>query len=156
QRFREGDRVGIPWLHRTCRECEFCRSGRENLCERAVFTGWTADGGYAEFVVAPEDFAYPIPQGFGEMQAAPLLCAGIIGFRTLRLAGVGPGGALAMYGFGAAAHVAIQVARHWNIAVYAFTRDPHHRQLALDLGAAWAGGAADDPPARVDAALIFA
>ncbi|SPF43984.1 putative alcohol dehydrogenase AdhA [Candidatus Sulfopaludibacter sp. SbA4] len=155
-RFRTGTRVGVPWLHRTCGVCEYCRSGRENLCERAVFTGWMVDGGYAEYVVAPEDFVYALPEGFGDIHVAPLLCAGIIGFRTLRLSGVQPGGSLAMYGFGAAAHVAIQVARHWGISVYAISRDARHQQLARDLGAVWAGGSNDDPPVKLDGALIFA
>ena len=155
-RFQPGARVGIPWLHRTCGVCEYCRTQRENLCERAEFTGWTADGGYAEYAIAPEDFVYALPDGFSDLHVAPLLCAGIIGFRTLRLSGIQPGGRLGMYGFGAAAHVAIQVARHWQIEVYAVTRDPRHRQLALDLGAAWAGGSEDRPPVPLDAALIFA
>jgi len=114
------------------------------------------DGGYAEYVVAPEDFVYALPEGFGDIHVAPLLCAGIIGFRTLRLSGVQPGGCLAMYGFGAAAHVAIQVARHWGISVYAISRDARHQQLARDLGAVWAGGSNDDPPVKLDGALIFA
>lgn len=155
-RFQPGVRVGIPWLHRTCGICEYCRAGRENLCEKATFTGWVADGGYAEYALAEEGFVYPLPGGFGDLHVAPLLCAGIIGFRTLRLSGIEPGGRLGMYGFGAAAHVAIQVARHWEIEVYAFTRDARHRQLALDLGAAWAGGSSDRPPVKLDAALIFA
>jgi propanol-preferring alcohol dehydrogenase len=122
-----------------------------------VFTGWMVDGGYAEYVVAPEDFVYALPEGASDLHVAPLLCAGIIGFRTtLRLSGVRPGGRLAMYGFGAAAHVAIQVARYWNIGVYAMSRDPRHRKLALDLGAVWAGGSDDEPPEKVDAAMIFA
>jgi propanol-preferring alcohol dehydrogenase len=148
--------VGVAWLHHTCGACEYCRAGRENLCERAEFTGWTVDGGYAEYVVAPEDFVYALPEGFSDEHAAPLLCAGIIGFRTLRISGVAPGGSLAIYGFGAAAHVAIQVARHWGMQVYAFSREPRHRQLALELGAVWAGGSADAPPREVDGALIFA
>jgi propanol-preferring alcohol dehydrogenase len=155
-RFQPGARVGIPWLHQTCGICEYCRAGRENLCERGVFTGWMVDGGYAEYVVAPEDFVYALPEGFSDLHVAPLLCAGIIGFRTLRLSGVQPGGRLAMYGFGAAAHVAIQVARYWNIGVYAISRDPRHRKLALDLGAVWAGGSDDQPPEKLDAAMIFA
>ena len=155
-RFQPGARVGIPWLYQTCGVCEYCRAARENLCERAVFTGWMVDGGYAEYVVAPEDFVYALPEGFSNLHVAPLLCAGIIGFRTLRLSGVEPGGRLAIYGFGAAAHVAIQVARHWNIGVYAMSRDPRHRKLALDLGAVWAGESDDEPPEKVDAAMIFA
>jgi propanol-preferring alcohol dehydrogenase len=155
-RFQPGARVGIPWLHQTDGVCEYCRSARENLCERAVFTGWMVDGGYAEYVVAPEDFVYALPEGFSDLHVAPLLCAGIIGFRTLRLSGVQPGGRLAIYGFGAAAHVAIQVARSWNIGVYAMSRDPRHRKLALDLGAVWTGGSDDTPPEKLDAAMIFA
>lgn len=155
-RFRPGARVGIPWLHRTCGVCEFCRSHRENLCERAEFTGWTADGGYAEYAAAPEDFVYALPEGFSDLHVAPLLCAGIIGFRTMRLSGIQPGGRLGMYGFGAAAHVAIQVAQHWGIEVYAITRDERHRKLARDLGAVWAGDSGDTPPELLDAALIFA
>jgi propanol-preferring alcohol dehydrogenase len=155
-RLAAGTRVGIPWLHHTDGTCEYCRSGRENLCENASFTGWTVDGGFAEYICAPEDFVYILPEGFGDLHVAPLLCAGIIGFRTLRLSGVQPGGTLGMYGFGAAAHVAIQVARHWNIAVYAFSRDARHQQLAKELGAAWFGGSFDEPPVKLDAALIFA
>lgn len=155
-RFAVGARVGIPWLHRTDGVCEYCRSGRENLCEHAEFTGWTVDGGYAEFVRAPEDFVYALPEGFPDLHVAPLLCAGIIGFRTLRLSGVQPGGSLAMYGFGAAAHVCIQVARYWNMRVFAVTRHERHQKLARDLGAVWAGGSNDEPPEKVDAALIFA
>jgi len=155
-RFPMGARVGVPWLHQTCGVCEYCRSGRENLCERALFTGWMVDGGYAEYLLAPEDFVYSLPEGFPDLHVAPLLCAGIIGFRTLRLSGVEPGGSLAIYGFGGAAHIAIQVARHWKIAVFAFSRNQHHQQLALDLGAAWAGGSFDQPPVKLDGALIFA
>jgi propanol-preferring alcohol dehydrogenase len=156
ERFRPGARVGIAWLRRTCGACEYCRSGRENLCERAEFTGWTADGGYAGYLTAPEDFVYALPEGFSDLDAAPLLCAGIIGFRALRLSGAQPGGGLGIYGFGAAAHVAIQVARYWKMSVYAFSRDARHRELALDLGAVWAGDSFDEPPARLDAAIVFA
>jgi propanol-preferring alcohol dehydrogenase len=158
-RFKIGDRVGIPWLHQTCGVCEFCREGKENLCENATFTGWLVNGGYAEYAVAPADFVYPIPEAFGDEEAAPLLCAGIIGFRSLRLSGVtgpSPGKHLGIYGFGAAAHIAIQVARHWSVDVYAFTRDARHRRLAYDLGAVWAGGSDDDPSVKLDSAIIFA
>ncbi|MGO4881973.1 MAG: zinc-dependent alcohol dehydrogenase family protein [Bryobacteraceae bacterium] len=155
-RFRAGARVGVAWLHRTDGVCEYCRSGRENLCPNAAFTGYSVDGGYAEYIVAPENFVYPIPDGFSDMAAAPLLCAGIIGFRSLRLSGIQPGGTLGLYGFGAAAHVAIQVARHWGVKVYAMTRDQRHRQLARELGAAWAGASDDQPPEKLDAAIIFA
>ena len=156
KRFRVSDRVGIPWLHRTDQSCEFCRAGAENLCDHPLFTGYTADGGYAEYAVAPEDFVYAIPESFTDDQAAPLLCAGIIGFRCLRLADVGRGAKLAFYGFGAAAHLAIQVARHWGVEVYACTRGAKHQQLARELGAVWVGEAADEPPAILDAAIIFA
>ena len=153
---RIGARAGIAWLHRTDGTCQYCRSGAENLCDHPSFTGYTVDGGYAEYVVAPEDFVYAIPQGFADEQAAPLLCAGIIGFRSLRLSGIKPGGKLGFYGFGAAAHVAIQVARYWNVEVYAMTRDVRHQKLAMELGAKWAGGTFDQPPAELDAAIIFA
>jgi propanol-preferring alcohol dehydrogenase len=155
-RFKPGDRVGIAWLHRACGVCEYCASGRENLCDQPEFTGWTVDGGFAEYAVVPESFAYRIPDAFADLDAAPLLCAGIIGFRSLRLSGIQPGGRLGLYGFGAAAHVAIQVARHWNIEVYAFTRDARHQHLALELGAAWAGAPSAAPPARLDSAILFA
>src|SRR5579862_5184523 len=155
-RFALGARVGVPWLHSTDLTCEFCRSGRENLCDHPTFTGYTVDGGYAEFAVAPEAFVYPIPESFPDEQAAPLLCAGIIGFRCLRLSGIGRGGKLAFYGFGSAAHVAIQVARHWGVEVYAATRGEKHQQLALQLGAVWAGEATDAPPEKLDAAIVFA
>jgi alcohol dehydrogenase, propanol-preferring len=154
--FRAGDRVGIAWLHSTCRTCEYCRAGKENLCEHAEFTGYTVDGGYAECAVAPEQFAYPIPPSFSDEQAAPLLCAGIIGFRCLRLSGIQAGQRLAFYGFGAAAHVAIQVARHWGVEAYACTREAKHQELARELGAAWAGGATEAPPAKMDASILFA
>jgi propanol-preferring alcohol dehydrogenase len=128
----------------------------ENLCDQPVFTGYTVDGGYAEYVLAEESFIYPIPEGFDDEQAAPLLCAGIIGFRSLRLSGIQRGGRLGLYGFGAAAHVAIQVARYWGAEVYACTRDARHQKLALELGAIWAGGTVDSPPHALDSAIIFA
>lgn len=155
-RFPAGTRVGIGWLHRTDQTCEYCRTGAENLCDHPEFTGYTVNGGYAEYAVAPEDFVYAISEQFSDEQAAPLLCAGIIGFRSLRLAGVKPGGRLALYGFGSAAHVAIQVARHGGVEVYAVTRDAKHQELALSLGARWAGDAAAKIPAELDAAIIFA
>jgi propanol-preferring alcohol dehydrogenase len=155
-RFRVGDRVGVAWLHRTCGVCEFCRAGKENLCDAPTFTGYTVDGGYAEYILAPEKFAYAIHENLTDEQAAPLLCAGIIGFRSLRLSGIEPGGKLGLYGFGAAAHLAIQVARHWKVSVYAMTRDARHQKLALEMGAVWAGGTVDEPPAKLDAAVVFA
>lgn len=157
--FHRGDRVGVPWLNRTCGQCEFCRGDQENLCENATFTGYQVNGGYAEFLVAPAAFLYAIPDGFDDFSAAPLLCAGIIGFRSLRLSGLrgpSPGRRLGLYGFGAAAHVALQVARHWGVEVYAFTRDRRHQDLALELGAAWAGFSEDRPPHQMDSIIIFA
>jgi alcohol dehydrogenase, propanol-preferring len=151
-----GARVGVAWLHRTDGTCEYCKSGAENLCDNPLFTGYSVNGGYAEFIVAPEDFVYAIPEGFPDEQAAPLLCAGIIGFRSLRLSGVQGGGRLGFYGFGAAAHVAIQVAQHWGAEVFASTRDARHQKLALELGALWAGGTFDEPPKKLDAAIVFA
>jgi propanol-preferring alcohol dehydrogenase len=156
RRFSIGARVGIAWLHRTDGTCEYCRSGAENLCDHPLFTGYSVDGGYAEYIVAPQDFVYTIPEEFPDEQAAPLLCAGIIGFRSLRLSGVKAGARLGFYGFGAAAHVAIQVARHWGVEVFASTRDARHQKLALYLGAVWAGGTFDEPPKKLDAAIVFA
>lgn len=155
-RFRPGQRVGIAWLHGTDGTCRYCRSGAENLCDHPEFTGYTVDGGYAEYVVAREQFVYEIPENFKDEQAAPLLCAGIIGFRSLRLSGIGAGVKLGLYGFGAAAHVAIQVARHWGAEVYAATRDARHQRLAMELGAKWAGGTLAAPQAELDAAIVFA
>jgi propanol-preferring alcohol dehydrogenase len=151
-----GDRVGVPWLGWTDGDCRYCRSGRENLCDRARFTGYTLDGGYAELAVADERFCLPLPEGYPDLQAAPLLCAGLIGFRTLRLAGDGE--RLGIYGFGAAAHILCQVARHEGRRVFAFTRpgDAEGRAFALDLGAEWAGDSTAVPPEELDAALIFA
>jgi len=151
-----GTRVGIAWLNRTDGTCAYCRGGAENLCDHPDFTGYTVDGGYAEYIVAPEQFVYEIPEKFTDRQAAPLLCAGIIGFRCLRLSGIQAGGKLGFYGFGAAAHVAIQVARHWNVDVYASSRDERHQELALELGAKWAGGTLAEPPVKLDAAIVFA
>lgn len=156
RRFSLGDRVGIAWLRSTCGTCAFCAAGRENLCERSAYTGWTADGGYAEYCCVPEAFAYAIPPGFDDAEAAPLLCAGIIGYRALRRSHVQPGGRLALYGFGSSAHITLQIARHWGCRVYVSTRDPAHQRLARDLGAAWAGGATEPLPERVDGAIIFA
>jgi propanol-preferring alcohol dehydrogenase len=151
-----GDRVGVAWLRSTCGTCRPCVGGRENLCERAEFTGYHADGGYAEYAVAPADYVYAIPDGFGDVEAAPLLCAGIIGYRALQRSGVAPGGRLLMYGFGSSAHITLQVAVARGVEVYVCTRAPAHRALACALGAAWAGEAADRPPAAADGAIIFA
>jgi propanol-preferring alcohol dehydrogenase len=156
RRFRAGDRVGVPWLGWTCGECRYCRSGRENLCDRARFTGYQRDGGYAELAVADERFCFPIPDGYPDLQAAPLLCAGLIGYRTLKLAGEGE--RLGIYGFGAAAHIVCQVALHQGRRVFAFTRagDEAAQGFALELGAEWAGDALGPAPEELDAALIFA
>jgi propanol-preferring alcohol dehydrogenase len=155
-RYHPGQRVGVPWLYKTCGQCEFCRQGLENLCADAQFTGLHADGGYAEAMVVPEGFAYPIPDAFSDVAAAPLLCAGIIGYRALKLSRIRPGQRLGMYGFGGSAHVTIQVARHWGCEVYVFTRSKGHQELARELGAAWVGRAEDTPPAKVHGAVIFA
>jgi propanol-preferring alcohol dehydrogenase len=153
---RPGDRVGVGWLSSTCGECAFCRSGRENLCRLARFTGRDRDGGYAERMTAPAVAAYRLPQRFSALQAAPLLCAGVIGYRTLRLSGARPGGRLGLFGFGASAHLVIQVARHEGCEVFVFTREALHRELAREMGAAWVGETGDDPGVLLDAAAIFA
>jgi propanol-preferring alcohol dehydrogenase len=152
----EGQRVGIAWLQRTCGNCEFCRTGRENLCLRARFTGYQLDGGYAEYALVPAHYAYPIPAVFSDEEAAPLLCAGIIGFRALRLSGIQPGQRLGLYGFGASAHIAIQIARHWGCDVYVSSLREEHRALARELGAKWVGGTLDRPPDPLHASILFA
>ena len=156
ERFQVGQRVGVPWLGWTCGECEYCHSGRENLCDRARFTGYQIDGGYAELTVADQRFCFPLPPSYSDVEAAPLLCAGLIGYRTLRLAG--DGARLGIYGFGAAAHILAQVARHQGRRIFAFTRpgDQAAQQFARSLGAEWAGGSDEMPPELLDAALIFA
>ena len=153
---KEGDRVGIAWLQDTCGRCEFCLSGRENLCRQATFTGYQADGGYADYAVLPARYAYPIPARFSDEEAAPLLCAGIIGYRALRLSGIKAGERLGLYGFGASAHIAIQIARHWGCSVYVCSLKEDHRALARELGAVWVGGAMDEPPEKLHGAIIFA
>ncbi|MEW6233245.1 MAG: zinc-binding alcohol dehydrogenase family protein, partial [Chloroflexota bacterium] len=155
-RFRPGERVGVPWLYSTCGVCDYCRRDRENLCDSARFTGYHLDGGYAEYTAVPGDFAHHMPERFSDSQAAPLLCAGVIGYRALRRSEVPRGGRLGLYGFGASAHIAIQVALHWGCQVYVFTRSQEHRGLARQLGAAWVGGAEEEPPSRLDSAVIFA
>jgi propanol-preferring alcohol dehydrogenase len=153
---RIGDRVGVPWLYSTCGECEYCRSEKENLCEGAKFTGYDVDGGFAEYVLVPAEFAYSLPANFSDEMAAPLLCAGVIGFRALRLCNIKPGERLGLYGFGASAHIVVQVARHWGCDVYAFSRSEHHRKLALELGAVWTGTAEMIPPHLLHSAISFA
>jgi propanol-preferring alcohol dehydrogenase len=159
--FALNDRVGIAWLNRTCGKCKYCLAGRENLCEQALFTGWSVNGGYAEYAVAPASFSYLIPNSFQDIQAAPLLCAGIIGYRCLRLTGLTEhewkGARLGIYGFGAAGHICIQLARSRGAEVYVCTRDrERHQALAHELGATWVGDAADNPPVNLDTAIIFA
>jgi propanol-preferring alcohol dehydrogenase len=151
-----GDRVGVPWLASTCGTCDYCRSDRENLCERGRFTGQHVDGGYAEFMIARAGFVYPLPYGYDELHAAPLLCSGVIGYRALRLAQVPPGGKLGLYGFGSSAHVTIQVAHHLGHECYVLTRGEAGQVHARALGAIWAGGPEDTPPAALDSAIIFA
>lgn len=155
-RFKRGDRVGMAWLYHTCGKCKYCLEGKENLCENALFTGYHVDGGYAQYTVVSQDFAYPIPDGFLDQQAAPLLCAGIIGYRALKLSEIKPKGTLGLYGFGASAHVAIQVAIHRGCEVFVFTRSKEHQRLAESLGAVWTGEAKDTPPQKLDSAIIFA
>lgn len=156
ERFAEGTRVGIPWLGWACGECRFCRSGRENLCDRARFTGYHRDGGYAELVAADERFCTPLPDSYSDLHVAPLLCAGLIGYRALRLAGDGE--RLGLYGFGASAHIVAQVARYQGRRVFAFTHagDEQAQSLALELGAEWAGDALGPAPEELDAAIVFA
>jgi propanol-preferring alcohol dehydrogenase len=153
---KEGDRVGIAWLQHTCGRCEFCLDRQENLCLHAKFTGYHVDGGYADYAVAPEAYTYPIPSAFSDDEAAPVLCAGIIGYRALRLSGVKPGQRLGLYGFGASAHIAIQVARHWGCTVFVCSLREEHRALARELGAVWVGEAADAPPEKLHGAIMFA
>lgn len=151
-----GDRVGIPWLFSACGECEYCQRGQENLCPHAKFTGFDVDGGFGEFMRADADYVLPLPEGLKDQEIAPLLCAGIIGYRSLHQADVGPRDRLGLVGFGASAHLAIQVAMHWDCEVYVFTRSQSHRELATRLGASWVGGAEDAAPAPLDRAVIFA
>lgn len=155
-RHREGDRVGVGWLNWSCGECEFCEEGLENLCPHARFTGLHADGGYAEYTVIDERFAYPLPDAFSDEETAPLLCAGIIGYRALRLSQIEPGQRLGLYGFGASAHLAIQAARHWECEVYVFTRSDDHRRHARELGAVYAGSAKDPSPEPLHGGVTFA
>jgi len=151
-----GTRVGVAWLHGTCESCDYCRSGSENLCGEARFTGYHVDGGFAEYLTAPADFVYPLPDRFSDLEAAPLLCAGIIGYRALRLSEARPGERLALFGFGASAHITLQIAVHRGCEVYVFSRSEAHRRLAVDLGAAWAGQAGEGAPAQAERAILFA
>jgi propanol-preferring alcohol dehydrogenase len=151
-----GDRLGVPWLYQTCGRCKYCVSGQENLCQNIQFTGVHANGGFAEYMVVHEQFAYPLPVSFDDPTVAPLLCAGVVGYRSLRLSQIKPGQRLGLYGFGASAHIIIQIARHWDCEVYVFTRSQRHRTLATKLGACWVGHADDDPGELMDSSIIFA
>jgi propanol-preferring alcohol dehydrogenase len=151
-----GDRVGVAWLHASCGACVYCQRGEENLCTAPRFTGYDEHGGYAEYIVAPEAFVYHLPSGVSSVQLAPLLCAGIIGYRALRRSDIRPGQRLGLYGFGASAHIVIQVARYWGCEVYVATRGDRHRKLAREMGAVWVGEATDTPPEKLNSAIIFA
>jgi len=155
-KFQPGEKAGAVWLYRTCGTCKYCRSGRENLCENAMFTGYHVDGGYAEYMVVDEDFAYHLPTNLPDPEIAPLMCGGVIGYRAFVLSEAKPGQVLGLYGFGNSAHITIQVARHLGIRVFVFTRSPGHQQHALELGAEWVGRAEDTPPEGIDSAIIFA
>jgi len=156
RRLKVGQRAGVAWLRHTCGACSYCKSGRENLCESSRFTGYHANGGYAEYAVVPEDFAYEIPDAFDDVSATPLLCAGIIGYRALKRSHLPDGGKLGIYGFGSSAHVVLQIAHHRGCEVYVVTRGEKHRDLARQMGAAWVGENAADMPVKVDSAIIFA
>lgn len=155
-RFKVGARVGIPWLHEACGVCEYCKRGQENLCPWARFTGYTAQGGYAEFTTIPEKFAVVIPDRFSDVEAAPLLCAGIVGYRSLKLSDLQHGERLGIFGYGGSADLCIQVARHWGCEIFVFTRSKEHQELARKRGAAWVGRSEEEPPAKLDRAIIFA
>ena len=156
--FQAGERVGVAWLRATCGSCHFCKTNRENLCDKARFTGWSANGGFAEYTVAPAQFLYKIPEGYPDIQAAPLLCAGIIGYRSLKLMNIQDwqGMRIGIYGFGAAGHIAIQLLKAWGAEVYVCTRDQNHQELALELGATWAGGTITSPSHLLQASVVFA
>jgi propanol-preferring alcohol dehydrogenase len=155
-RLKVGMRVGAAWLRYTCGVCEFCKNGQENLCERARFTGYHENGGYAEYTLVPEEYAYEIPSLFSDAEAAPLLCAGIIGYRALKKCRVKPKGTLAMVGFGSSAHIVLQIAKHRGVEVYVVTRGQAHRSMAKKMGAAWVGSNADEIPVKMDGAILFA
>ena len=156
-KYKTGDRLGVAWIYSSCGRCRFCRRGEENLCDHFQATGLHANGGYAQYIVVSEDFAYPIPQIFSDSEAAPLLCAGVIGYRALRLSNIKPGEILGLYGFGASAHIAIQVAKYWGCKVFVFTRpgQKEHQDLASKLGADWVGATGESPPEKLDSAIDF-
>jgi alcohol dehydrogenase, propanol-preferring len=156
RRFKPGARVGIAWLRQTCGACPYCRRDRENLCPNACFTGWDANGGYAQWTTVREDFVYPLPPTLPDEQVAPLLCAGIIGYRAIKRAEIRPGATVGLYGFGGSAHLAMQVLQHWKCRVFVMTRGGQHQGLAQEMGAEWIGSAEEPPPAPLDAAILFA
>jgi propanol-preferring alcohol dehydrogenase len=156
KRFQIGERVGIAWLRETCGTCVYCQRGRENLCPNAKFTGYDHDGGYAEYATVLEDFAYRVPASLGDEEAAPLLCAGIIGYRAIKRASVEPGMTVGLYGFGGSAHISLQVLKYWRCRVFVMTRGGKHRELAESMGADWVGTSEARPPSRLDAAILFA
>ncbi|MCK4941701.1 zinc-dependent alcohol dehydrogenase family protein [candidate division WOR-3 bacterium] len=155
-KWKDGERVGVPWLHRTCGECKYCRRGQENLCDRAMFTGYDADGGFAEYTVVPEDFVYQLPENYSDLEAAPLLCAGVIGYQAFHATGLGNQGKLGLFGFGSSAHIVIQVAVHKGLEVYVVSRTDKELELARKLGAKWAGHIDDDMGILLDAGIVFA
>jgi propanol-preferring alcohol dehydrogenase len=155
-RFQVGDRVGVAWLRHTCGCCVYCNADQENLCESAWFTGYHAHGGYAEYAVVPEDFAYALPEVFSDAEATPLLCAGIVSFHAMRRSRIKPGGRLGIYGFGSSAHIIMQVALHWGCKVFVATRGKDHKAMAREMGAAWVGGVQEPFPEKVDSSIIFA
>jgi alcohol dehydrogenase, propanol-preferring len=156
RRFRPGARVGVAWLRETCGTCRYCMRGNENLCPDALFTGWDRNGGYAQWTTVREDFAYPLPASLKDEEVAPMLCAGIIGYRAIKRAAVKPGGTVGLYGFGGSAHLAIQILQHWKCRVFVMTRGGEHSELAKEMGAEWVGSAEEAPPALLDAAILFA
>jgi propanol-preferring alcohol dehydrogenase len=156
RKFQVGDRVGAVWLGSTCGHCRYCKEGKENLCEEGRFTGWDFNGGYAEYMIAKEEFIHPLPSTISDEHVAPLLCAGVIGYRSLRISGAGPGAKLGLYGFGNSAHIVAQIAAHYKMETYAFARSEHHRTLAKKLGAKWVGSPEENPPEPLSHAIIFA
>ncbi|MBD3353255.1 MAG: zinc-binding alcohol dehydrogenase family protein [Candidatus Lokiarchaeota archaeon] len=153
---KNGDRVGVPWLYSADNTCKYCKRDQQNLCPNAKFTGFSVNGGYAEYMKSKKGFTYKIPDGFSDEKAAPLMCAGVIGYRSIRLSEVKPGERLGLFGFGASAHIVIQVANHWDCETYVFTRSKNHQEHAKELGAKWVGTSKDDPPEKIDRAIIFA
>ncbi len=155
-KFNVGERVGVSWIYSACGKCAFCLMGNENLCNQAKFTGWDVQGGYSQYIVVDQNFAYSIPTRFADSQAAPLLCAGVIGYRSLRLSNIRPGQSLGLFGFGASAHIVIQIAKYWNCKVYAFDRKEEAQKIAKSLGADWSGFIKEEPPEKLESAIVFA